>query len=161
MRVIGVFRSCDMAVRTRVRSAMKRDSRLCIVLKGRAARRTSTGPASGSGGRSMSVPSSSAAVASEESGAVAQRTAISESNTTLPRRISSVSATRVEIAATWGGRKVSNVTRVPSRSETWTVKNAPSGERPCMPCPPMWPIILDMPDGPIECIGRSASGARS
>ena len=46
-----------------------------MVLKARAARLTSTGPPSGNGGRLMSRPSSSAAVASNCSGRVTQRTA--------------------------------------------------------------------------------------
>ena len=59
--MIGVFRSCDIAVRMRVRSAMKRDRRRCMVLNARAACCTSIGPFSAAAARLMSSPRFSAA----------------------------------------------------------------------------------------------------
>ena len=145
MRVIGVFRSCDIAVSMRVRSSMKRDSRCCMVLNARAACCTSSGPSSGSGGRLMSSPSSSAASASTYSGRVTQRTATNDSTSTATSRTTSVSSQPPAAGRrALRQRRNRSVAQLPSRSCTCGAQHGmPPGARPRSAAPIMpRPIIV-------------------
>ena len=85
-RVSGVRRSCDTAATNRSRSASCWRMRACIWLNTRLASRHSSVPSSGSGGRSMSRPSSCAAVASRCMGRDSQRAAHQATATSAARR---------------------------------------------------------------------------
>ena len=159
MRVSGVFRSCDNAVRMRVRSWMKVARRCCIVLKAREACCTSRGPSSGSAGRSRSWPRPSAASVRRCRGRTTQRTATYDRASTLSSSTPSDSTSRHGNACGAAGSAVSKAAQRPSRNCTSVRNTACPAPAPIMPGPP--PCMRPCGDASLPAMpGMPAIGAK-
>ena len=119
-RVIGVFRSWEMAASIWVRSSMRRRRRSCISLKARAAARISGAPVSCSIETSPSMPSRSAAAARRVIGRMKPRITQSDSS----RQTVEIGTTRMRKSISGKGRvrhsEASRESQLPSPSSIET-----------------------------------------